>query len=125
VVTDVRGHWAAQWMTAVVAAGVMDAFDNHTFQPRQRVRRLDLAAAVSRVLNLIGQRTPALRAKWSQRPAIADVAPTHLSYPAVSTAVASGVMTLDGQRFQLTRPVSGEEAVDTIERLRALAGSVR
>jgi len=126
LMTDVRGHWASQWITPVVSAGVMDVFDNHTFQPRQRVRRVDLATAVSRVLNLAGQRTPALRAKWSQRPAIADVATTHLSYPAVSTAVASGVMTLlDGQRFQLTRPVSGEEAIDTIERLRTLVGNIR
>ena len=126
VMTDVRGDWASQWITAVVAAGVMDAFANHTFQPRQRIRRVDLATVVSRVLNLAAQRAPALRAKWSQRPTIADVAASNLSYPAVSAAVASGVMMLlDGQRFQLTRPVSGEEAIDTIERLRTVAGNVR
>jgi hypothetical protein len=35
--------------------------------------------------------------------------------------VAAGVLPLlDGQRFQLARPVSGMEAIDAIERLRAL-----
>jgi hypothetical protein len=32
---------------------------------------------------------------------------------------------LDGQRFQTTRPVSGAEAIDTVNRLRALAGDSR
>jgi len=32
---------------------------------------------------------------------------------------------LEGQRFQTTRPVSGAEAVETVNRLRALAGDAR
>ena len=126
VMTDIRGHWAASWITVVVSAGVMDAFQNHTFQPRQRVRRVDLATAVSRVVNLLAQRQPALKARLSERPKIADMAPAHLNYPAVSIAVSSGVVPLlDGQRFQTTRPVSGAEAVETVNRLRALAGDAR
>ena len=50
VVTDVRGHWAQQWITNVVRAGVMDTQPNYTFQPNARVRRGDLAQTVSRVL---------------------------------------------------------------------------
>jgi tetratricopeptide (TPR) repeat protein len=126
VLTDVRGTWAASWIATVVNAGVMDAFDNHTFQPRQRVRRIDLATAVSRVLNLLAERRPALRAKIAARPVIADMAPAHLSYPAVAVAVSSGVVPLiDGQRFQMTRPVTGVEAIETIDRLRALAADNR
>ena len=126
VVTDARGHWAAPYITDVLSAGIMDAFENHTFQPRQRVRRIDLAMAVNRVLAVLTQRNPSLRAQWPERPRIADMPPSHLNYPAVSTAVASGVVPLlDGERFQMTRPVSGAEAVDAIERLRALAGDLR
>ena len=122
VVTDVRGYWAASWISMVVNAGVMDAFQNHTFQPRQRVRRVDLATAVSRTVNLLAQRQPDLRPRLSERPKIADMAPAHLNYPAVAAAVSTGVVPLlDGQRFQTTRPVSGAEAVETIDRLRALA----
>ena len=52
---------------------------------------------------------------------IADVAPTHLSYPAVSVSVASCVMGLEGGAFGLLEPVTGAQAVDVINRLEALA----
>jgi hypothetical protein len=44
-----------------------------------------------------------------------------LSYPAVSAAVASGVMPLNGGNFELLRGVTGAEAMDIINRLEALA----
>jgi hypothetical protein len=52
---------------------------------------------------------------------IADVPPAHLSHPAVSLAVASGVMPLAGGNFDLLRPVSGAEAMDVVGRLEVLA----
>jgi tetratricopeptide (TPR) repeat protein len=126
VMTDIRGHWAASWITLVVNAGIIDAFENHTFQPRQRVRRVDLATAVSRIVNRLAERQPQLRARLSERPTIADMAPAHLNYPAVAVAVSSGVIPLlDGQRFQTTRAVSGAEAIEAVDRLRALSGDVR
>jgi hypothetical protein len=46
---------------------------------------------------------------------------THLNYPAVAAAVSSGVLALlDGDRFDIERPVSGAEAIAAIDRLRAL-----
>jgi tetratricopeptide (TPR) repeat protein len=123
VVTDIRGHWAQQWILPVVRAGIMDTQPNYTFQPNARVRRGDLAQTVGRVLNLIAARKPAAAKAWqSARLKIADVAPGHLSYPAVSQAVAAGVMPLDGTgTFQLLRPVTGAEAIEVIGRLEALA----
>jgi hypothetical protein len=122
VATDVRGHWAAPWINEVARAGVMDPFENHTFQPRARLRRVDLAAAVSRVLALIAPTRPALRTTMSDRPTIADMPATHLSYPAVADAVTSGVLPLlDGNRFQVGRAVTGAEAIDAVNRLRTLA----
>ncbi len=36
VVTDIRGHWAAPWIAhGRRERGVIEAFDNHTFQPRR------------------------------------------------------------------------------------------
>jgi tetratricopeptide (TPR) repeat protein len=122
VVTDARNHWASAWITAVARAGVVETFANHTFQPRNRLRRADLAAAVSRVVTLIAARDPALRKRISERPKIADMSPGHLSYPAVAVAVTSGVLPLlEGQRFQVSRAVSGAEAIAAVDRLRALA----
>jgi hypothetical protein len=125
VVTDTSSHWAAPWITRVAATGVVEPFENHTFQPRSPVRRGDLATAVSRIVTVLGQRNAALAARISARPAIADMSPGHLSYPAVSIAVASGVMPLVDGRFEVSRAVSGAEAVATIDRLRALAAESR
>ena len=122
VMTDTRGYWAASWITTVVRAGAMDEFENHTFQPRAPVRRVDLAHAVSRVVTLLAATRPVLRARIADRPDIADMDRAHLNYPDAAVAVAAGVMPLvDGNRFQLSRPVSGTEATQAVERLLALA----
>jgi tetratricopeptide (TPR) repeat protein len=127
VMTDAQGHWAAPWITQVATASVMDPYPNHTFQPGERITRGDLAALVSVVIRLLAaDRRPDLRTlQMAQRPQIADMAPGHLSYPAVSDAVASGVMPLVDGRFEAARAVSGVEAAETIARLRALAGPAR
>ena len=121
VMTDIRAHWASSWITRVAGAGIMVPFDNHTFQPNASVRRGDLAVAVSRILTLIASGDPALRARLAQRPAIADVNRRHVQYAAASAAVASGVMPLlEGDRFQVGRPVPAAEALDVLDKVRAL-----
>jgi tetratricopeptide (TPR) repeat protein len=124
VITDTRAHWAAPYILTVARSAVMDPFPNHTFQPDQVVLRADLARAVSRTLNLIAKRQPQLAAAWrSPRRKFPDVPTGHLSYPAAALAVEAGVMTTaaDGS-FQLTRPVTGTEAIAAIDKLAQLGG---
>jgi hypothetical protein len=46
----------------------------------------------------------------------------HVQYVAAAAAVASGVMPLlEGNRFQVGRPVSGSEAADVVDRVRVLS----
>ena len=124
VITDLRGHWAAAWITQVARAGLIDPFANHTFQPQEPITRAELAAAVGRVIALLATSRPALRGVLTDRPRIADMAEGHLSYPAAAAAVASGIMPLrEGGRFDISRPVSGAEAADVIGRLRTLANA--
>jgi len=123
VVTDVRGNWAENWITAVARAGVIEPYANHTFQPRATVRRADLAQAASRLLARLG--TPEqLRAWQNARAKFTDISQGHLAYPAASMAVAAGVMSTapDGS-FLPSRLVTGDEAVQTIQRLQAMAES--
>jgi tetratricopeptide (TPR) repeat protein len=122
IITDVRGNWAQPWITPVVRSGVMQTLPNYEFEPSRPVRRGELAATVARLLSLIGVVKPELAKKWQgARLAITDVPSTHLSYPAVSMAVASGVMPLTTGTFDLLRPVTGAEAMEVIGRLEALA----
>lgn len=121
VITDTGGHWAGAWIAQVARAGVMDPFENHTFQPGLVIRRGDLATAVRRVLTMASATNAGLRQRLAEQPAIADMAAAHLVYPSAAAAVASGVMPLvEGARFEVNRPVTGAEAVDAINRLQAL-----
>jgi tetratricopeptide (TPR) repeat protein len=125
VITDTRGTWAAPWILSVTRAGVMEVYPNHTFQPAAAVRRRDLAEAASRVLSLIATERPRVAEAWrkSQR-RFPDVSPGHLAYPAVSLTVEAGVLPAEGDgSFQLTRPVSGAEAVAAVRKLEELAES--
>ena len=71
---------------------------------------------------LIAELNPSVKERLSQRPTIADVPPRHLQYDAVVSVVAAGVMPLvEGDRFVVSRQVSGEEAVEVIDRVRVLA----
>jgi Tfp pilus assembly protein PilF len=123
VMTDTRGNWAAPWIIAVTRAGVMEAFPNHTFQPNAVVRRGDLAVAASRALSLIAAEKPKLGAPWrNARRKFPDISPGHLHHPAASLAVEAGVMaTLPDGSFQLSRPVTGADAVAAVRKLEELS----
>jgi len=127
VVNDVRSHWASTWILAVVRAGIIDPFDNHSFQPRTVVRRADLAVAVSRLLGQLAADDPIRARSWqAARIRFSDLAPTHLAYPSASMAVAAAVMdTGAGDAFQPSKVVTGAEAVAAISRVEALAGNGR
>jgi tetratricopeptide (TPR) repeat protein len=123
VITDTRGSWATPWILAVTRAGVMEVYPNHTFQPSAVVRRGELADAASRILSLIAVEKPALAAAWKNgKRQFADVPPAHLSYPAALVTVEAGVMqpAPDGS-FELSRPVTGAEAVAAVKKLEELA----
>ncbi|MBI3493996.1 MAG: S-layer homology domain-containing protein, partial [Acidobacteria bacterium] len=124
LITDIRGYWAATWITAVARAGVMEPFANHAFQPRTVVGRADLAQAVARLLARVDARHPGQARAWaSAMVKFTDMPTNHLAYAAASMAVAAGVMrpVSDGA-FQPSRPVTGVEAIETIEKIEALAG---
>ena len=122
IITDIRGNWAQLWIAPVVRSGVMDTQANYEFQPSLHVRRGELATTLSRLLSLVAAAKPDLAKRWqASKITINDVPPSHLSYPAVSTVVAAGVMPLSSGNFDLLRAVSGSELMDIISRLEALA----
>jgi tetratricopeptide (TPR) repeat protein len=124
VATDVRDHWAAPWILPVTQAGIMEVLPNHTFQPGATMRRVDLAKVVSQLLAVLATEGQVDLARWrAARPRIVDVPATSLFYNPAALAVVSGAMdTLEGNRFQPTRPVSGAELVAAIDRIEQLAG---
>ena len=122
VITDARNHWAADWIMATASAGVMEPYENHTFQPRNAIQRSDLAQAVARMLKIIAAGRPQLMKDWQSRAQkMGDVGVSNLHFADASLSVAAGILPLaDGGLFQLSRPVSGAEAIDAISRIERL-----
>jgi tetratricopeptide (TPR) repeat protein len=124
VATDVRTHWAAPWILPLTQAGIMEVLPNHTFQPAATVRRADLAKVIAQLLAVLAAERQIDLGRWrAAQPRFADLPQTNLFYNAAALAIASGAMdTLEGNRFQPTRPVTGAELVAAIERIEQLAG---
>lgn len=123
VVTDVRDHWASPWILPVTAAGWMEPFANHTFQPASIVRRADLARVTWRTLQDLATGRQTELSQWrASRPTLADVSRNHLQYASIAGALASGAMQVDADnRFQPNRPVTGAEVVAAVARLEGFA----
>jgi tetratricopeptide (TPR) repeat protein len=116
VATDVSGSWARGHILRVLAFDILELYPNHTFQPAAVVRRGDLAAAVGRVLDLLGApRRPA--------PVLRDMSPAHLQYAGAVRAVSAGLMDVSPNgSFQPWRPVSGRDAIAVVEGLARIVG---
>lgn len=123
VATDIRGHWAAEWVVPVMQAGVMEVFANSTFQPSGVVRRVDLARAVSELVALAMRARPAELGAWrAARPAFADLASGNAFYAPAALAVTAGAMASDPSgRFEPTRSATGADVLAALARVQQLA----
>jgi tetratricopeptide (TPR) repeat protein len=117
VAVDISGSWARDQIARVLALGLMDLYPNHTFQPGAVVRRVDLARAAARTLDLL---------KWpaGAAPAPADMSRAHLDWDVVERVLAAGLMGLSADgAFEPWRPVSGRETIDVVDAVARLSGS--
>ena len=110
VITDIRGHWAQPWILAGARAGVMEAYPNTRSSRTRRAARRPGADRVAPVLE------PRREADRSSPPPPGGRGSSPTSRPAIelsgrALAVEAGVMTAAEGGFQLTRPVTGAEAV--------------
>jgi tetratricopeptide (TPR) repeat protein len=116
VAVDITGSWARDQVARVLALGIMDVYPNHTFQPGAIVRRVDLARAAARTLDVL--RWPAGAA-----PTPADMSRSHLDFAVVERVLAAGLMGLTpAGAFEPWRPVSGREAIDVVDAVARLSG---
>ncbi len=127
IITDTRDHWGQAWILDVARAGVMRVDAAYRFEPGRSVRRGELAGVVDALLDLFAAVDPLAAASWEgPRQDFGDMPPGHLSYAPAARAVAAGVLEiLDGNTFQPTRLVAGDEALRAVDRLAALARELR
>jgi len=116
VAVDIGGSWAREYIARVLALGIMEPYPNHTFQPGATVRRVDLARAASRTLDLLGF-------SRGEAPAPTDMSRSHLDFEAVDRALAAGLMGLSASgAFEPWRPVSGSEAIEVVDGVARIVG---
>lgn len=121
IITDSRDHWGSQWIQAVADAGLMGVDAAYRFDPSGPVRRGELAEVVVETLELFGNQDGILSG-GGRGLTFTDMSETHLSHGAAQRAVTVGVMTvLDNNTFQPSRLVTGQEAVEAVDRLADLA----
>jgi len=119
IAVDIIQHWAQNYIQKVVNLGIMDIYPNRTFQPNQPVTKLELAKAVSRILEIIelsGQhKFPVTQVE------IPDVPAGTIGYSLAAKPVAAGVIALDADgRFHASRRVSGAETMSVVNKLKTI-----
>jgi Flp pilus assembly protein TadD len=117
VAVDISGSWARDQVARVLALGIMDVYPNHTFQPNAVVRRVDLARAAARTLDVL---------RWPATPSAppSDMSRSHLDFAVVERVLGAGLMGVtDAGAFEPWRPVSGREAVEVVDALARLTSS--
>jgi tetratricopeptide (TPR) repeat protein len=115
IATDIRDSWAREFIREVVAAGVLDVYPNHTFQPRAFVRRSELSVALAAAVRSLApnQAPDAVSAN-----VISDVSRDNLNYQPISLTVILGLLSVDAAgRFEPQRFVTGREAVGAVDAL--------
>jgi len=122
ILVDIAMSWAQRYIVKVASLEIMNAFDNHTFQPRRIINRAELAETAIRLIGVLQARgakfVPLVDARRVQ---VADVSPDNYYYSSISRALALEIMSVTPERmFEPERVVPGTEAsrvMDIILRL--------
>ncbi len=113
IIVDIGTSWAAKFILRVVAAGLMDKYENHTFEPNRRVTRAEVADAYNRLINYLKGRgkklVPVIPPEKIQ---INDLPADHYYYQPAVNMISYQLMELAPQRrFNPDLSVSGIEAL--------------
>jgi len=122
IIVDISASWAAKFILKVTSFGLLDVYSNHTFQPRRALTRAELAETLCRTIKLLEPRGHRFIPQISpQRIQISDVTPDHYYYQPISQILSYQIMELAADKtFGPDQPVSGPEAIRTIDVLLAL-----
>ena len=112
MLTDITGHWARESIETLVAAGVVNGYEDGTFRPESPLTRGEFAAVLARALGLsaTGEASP-----------FADC--TGWEAPYVSAVYKAGFVSGTGEgRFSPELNITREELVTILSRTKSLTG---
>ncbi len=123
ILVDITTSWAKNFIIQIASLGVMSAYDNHTFQPRNIINRAEMAETLVKLIDYLNRRgssfVPLIEPRRIQ---IGDVSENNYYYPSIRQIVAYQIMDLTPQRmFEPERTVSGGEAIRLLDIVFSLA----
>ncbi len=124
IAIDIERSWAAGLIREAVAAGYLDLFPDHTFQPKGLVNRAMLAESLARALRVHEEERHREAVRESRDRRFEDLARNHPQREAAAISVGLGLMEAEegGARFEARRFASGAEAARAVFALRDLLG---
>ncbi|HXV59076.1 MAG TPA: tetratricopeptide repeat protein [Vicinamibacteria bacterium] len=121
IAMDISDSWASEFIRRVVAAGVLEVFPNHTFQPKAFVNRMDLAETLKRALEILAPDTYRAMGQSSRLSIeFPDLTRENVAHDAAALSVSIGLIRPGaGGAFEPQRFVSGEDAAAAVRALSA------
>jgi hypothetical protein len=113
IVTDLQGSWARPEIQTVLGVGILDSMPNHTFQPARTAIWGEFVTSLARLSRMFG-----LRPAESLPEAPLGLAPDTALQGDMRLAVSLGLVAFpDPRGLGVSKPLSGQEAVNAAEKL--------
>ena len=113
--TDIKGHWAANWIKDIIKAQVsgLEPYPDHTFRADEFITRANYAQVMQSVMIMVTGDESLATKYIGQNSRFPDVPGTHFAYNAMALMVDRGIMNADkiSGAFQLNKNMSGADAL--------------
>lgn len=122
IIVDISTSWASKFILKMTSLGILDVYENHTFQPKKTVTRAEMAEILLRLINFLKKKGYRLIQQFPpEKIQITDVSPDNYYYQPIAQIIAYQVMDLSSERaFRPEQGLRGMEAISILDLLLSL-----
>ncbi|MFW6131259.1 MAG: S-layer homology domain-containing protein [Candidatus Aminicenantaceae bacterium] len=117
IVTDISTSWAREYILKITSTGIIDVYPNHTFQPKKKVSRVEIAQILTRLIDYLeNQGFKFIQQIPPEKIEISDVSPDNIYYHTILEILSYDIMSLSPKnKFNPDSPVSGKKAIQLLD----------
>jgi len=117
IIIDISTSWASKFILTTTSLGILEIYPNHTFQPQKIITRAEMTEILLRLINLLKKKDyPLLQQFPPEKIQISDVSPDNYYHNPITQIISYQIMDLDAEKaFRPEQPVSGQEAIKTLD----------
>jgi len=122
IIIDISTSWASEYILNLTSMDILEIYPNHTFKPKKIVTRAELAEMIFRLTTHLKKKGYTLVQQIPpQSIQLPDVPPNNFYYRPIIMSLSYGILnTSMGGNFNPEKPVSGQEAIKTLNILLSL-----